>query len=156
VSKHVETAASPFRESDVPAVFGATGISGTACLQALLKTPPTEYKSILAVSRRPPTVKSADGRIKHVNVDLMGSVHDIAKGLRDAGGEEAKHVFFYSYIAQEEEEDLVETNKKLFGNVSPREDLPVAPFANAELVVRSFGSGGYQARSPAFADRLQV
>lgn len=104
--------------TDVFAVFGATGISGTACLQTLLKTPSSEYKSILAVSRRPPSIKSADGRIKHVNVDLMGSVDEIAKGLKDAGGEEAKHVFFYSYIAKEEEEDLVETNKKLFGNVS--------------------------------------
>lgn len=110
------------RRSDLvlPAVFGATGISGTACLKALIETPTTEYASILAVSRRPPSVQSSDNRIKHVNVDLMGSVEGIAQGLRDAGGEEAKHVFFYSYIAKEEEEDLVETNKKLFGNVSAR------------------------------------
>lgn len=99
-------------------VFGASGISGTACLKALLSTPATDYKSILAVSRRPPAVQDPDNRIKHVNVDLTGSVEDIARGLKDAGAEEARHVFFYSYIAKDEEEDLVETNKKLFGNVS--------------------------------------
>jgi hypothetical protein len=99
-------------------VFGASGISGTACLKALLSTPASEYKSILAISRRPPAVQDPDNRIQHVNVDLTGSVEDIAQGLKDAGAEDAKYVFFYSYIAKEEEEDLVETNKKLFGNVS--------------------------------------
>lgn len=99
-------------------VFGASGISGTACLKSLLSTSASEYKSILAVSRRPPAVQDPDNRIKHVNVDLTGSVEGIAQGLKDAGAEDAKHVFFYSYIAKEEEEDLVETNKKLFGNVS--------------------------------------
>ncbi|KAJ9099717.1 hypothetical protein QFC20_005595 [Naganishia adeliensis] len=34
----------------------------------------------------------------------------------DADAEEARHVFFYSYIAKDEEEDLVGTNKKLFEN----------------------------------------
>ncbi|KAI5454809.1 hypothetical protein NCC49_003691 [Naganishia albida] len=96
-------------------VFGASGISGTATLKALLSTPTSQYKSILAVSRRPPSVDDPDNRIKHVNVDLSGSVDDIAKGLSEAGAGDAKHVFFYSYIAKEEEEDLVETNKKLFG-----------------------------------------
>lgn len=88
-------------------------ISGTACLQALLKTPLTEYNSILAVSRRPPHLSSLDDRVKHVQVDLMGSADEIAKGFTDAEGQDAKHVFFYPYIAKEDEEDLVETNEKV-------------------------------------------
>ncbi|KAJ9104750.1 hypothetical protein QFC19_003891 [Naganishia cerealis] len=97
-------------------VFGATGVSGIACLRALLQTPVSEYKSILAVSRRAPALDANDNRVKHVNVDLMGPVEIIADGLRKAGGADAAHVFFYSYIAKEEEEDLVETNRKLFSH----------------------------------------
>jgi hypothetical protein len=100
-------------------VFGATGVSGIACLKALLKTTTSEYKSILAVSRRAPELDTKDNRVKHVKVDLMDSVDSIAAGLREAGGADAVHGFFYSYIEKDEEEDLVETNRKLFSNVSP-------------------------------------
>lgn len=58
---------------------------------------------------------------------MSGSVDDIAKGLSEAGAGDAKHVFFYSYIAKEEEEDLVETNKKLFGAVSIASDTLGCP-----------------------------
>jgi hypothetical protein len=138
-------------------VFGASGISGTATLKALLSTSTSQYKSILAVSRRPPSVEDPEHRIRHVNVDLTGSVDGIAEGLREAGAGEAKHVFFYSYIAKEEEEDLVETNKRLFGNVRCIRLLRLSgcPLTNY-TVLGSPGPRGHKARGSPTSDRLQV
>lgn len=59
-----------------------------------------------------------DDRIIFKSVDLLGPKDRITAALRDAGGEEADHVFFYAYVAKADEGELIETNRILFENVS--------------------------------------
>ncbi|GAA5911664.1 hypothetical protein JCM6882_006934 [Rhodosporidiobolus microsporus] len=97
-------------------VFGANGVSGLALLDALTASSSLEWKKIIAVSRRPPVLDHQDDRVKFVSVDLLGDVDDLASKLQEAGGEEATHVAFYAYVAKSEENELIEVNRKLFGN----------------------------------------
>lgn len=59
-----------------------------------------------------------DDRIVFKSVDLLGDEKELATALKEAGAEEATHVFFYAYIAKEDEDELIEINRKLFDNVS--------------------------------------
>ncbi|TKA55058.1 hypothetical protein B0A53_02533 [Rhodotorula sp. CCFEE 5036] len=97
-------------------VFGANGVSGLALLEALSKTSSSEWTKIIAVSRRPPVLEHKDPRIEFVSVDLLAGREEIITSLRKAGAENATHTFFYAYIAKEDEDELVEINKKLFGS----------------------------------------
>lgn len=45
-------------------------------------------------------------------------MEDIARALKHAGAENVTHALFYSYVAKEKEEELVDINKRLFENVS--------------------------------------
>ena len=102
----------------VETVFGATGISGLAALEALTTTSTQEWDQIYAVSRRTPALSREDPRVKHVSVDLLGSVDDIATALKKADVSRVTHALFYAYIAEEDEDKLIEVNEKLFRNVS--------------------------------------
>ncbi|GAA5992475.1 hypothetical protein JCM10908_000836 [Rhodotorula pacifica] len=97
-------------------VFGANGVSGLALLEALSQTSHSEWAKIIAVSRRPPVLDHKDERIKFVSIDLLAGKDEIVKKLSDVGAQSATHTFFYAYIAKEEENELVEVNKKLFGS----------------------------------------
>ncbi|TIB98997.1 hypothetical protein E3Q17_02789 [Wallemia mellicola] len=95
-------------------VFGASGISGISLIDTLLEDP-AKWTKIVAVSRRPPPQKSE--KISHVSVDLLNSTPDeIAGSLVKGGAGNATHAFFFSYIAKENEDDLINTNYKLFSN----------------------------------------
>ncbi|GFZ49817.1 hypothetical protein JCM24511_07220 [Saitozyma sp. JCM 24511] len=97
-------------------VFGANGISGTALLGQLVLSSPKQWKRIIAVSRRPPVLEHSDVRVVFKSIDLLGDVQGIAKDLHEAGGAEAAHVFFYAYLAKDNEDELVAVNRRLFAN----------------------------------------
>lgn len=102
--------------SKISLVFGASGISGISLIDTLLEDP-AKWTKIVAVSRRPPPQKSET--ISHVSVDLLNSSSDeIAGSLVKGGAGDATHAFFFSYIAKDDEDDLIKTNYKLFSNVS--------------------------------------
>ena len=75
----------------VETVFGATGITGLAALEALISTSPQEWDRIYAVSRRTPALSKEDPRVKHASVDLLGSVDDIATALKKADVSRVTH-----------------------------------------------------------------
>ncbi|BGP46311.1 hypothetical protein JCM10450v2_002153 [Rhodotorula kratochvilovae] len=95
-------------------VFGANGVSGIAMLEALSATPDTQWKKIIAVSRRAPVLEHKDPRIVFESVDLLADKDEVVAKLKHAGAEEATHTFFYAYVAKEEEQELVDVNRKLF------------------------------------------
>ncbi|BGP06289.1 hypothetical protein JCM10049v2_002110 [Rhodotorula toruloides] len=97
-------------------VFGANGVSGIALLQALSASSDKEWKKIIAISRRPPVLDHDDSRIVFESVDLLAPKDEVVQKLRHAGAAEATHTFFYAYIAKEDEQDLIDVNRKLFGN----------------------------------------
>lgn len=96
-------------------VFGASGISGISLIDTLLEDP-SRWSKIIAVSRRPPHQQS--DKISHVSVDLLNSSSDeIAESLVKGGAGDATHAFFFSYIAKDDEDELIDVNFKLFSNV---------------------------------------
>ncbi|CEQ42713.1 SPOSA6832_04552, partial [Sporobolomyces salmonicolor] len=99
-------------------VFGANGISGIALLEALSATSSSEWAKIIAVSRRPPVLEHKDPRIVFESIDLLTSPKEIAAKLKHAGAAEATHAFFYSYVAKEDEKELIDINERLFRNVN--------------------------------------
>lgn len=68
--------------------FPPSSVSGIALLDALSQTPKTEWKKIIAVSRRPPVLEHKDPRIHFVSIDLLAGKEEIIKGLRSVGAEE--------------------------------------------------------------------
>ena len=98
--------------SEVALVFGATGISGIAAIEALKND--ATYGRIIAISRRPVEVEG----VEHVPIDLINSsVEGIAGHLKSGGADSATHVFFYAYIDSENLEEQSTINNKLFNNV---------------------------------------
>jgi len=93
-------------------------ISGIALLRELSSTPPTEWKKIIAISRRPPLLSHKDPRIKFTSIDLLSDIHGFIAQLEEAGGDEATHVFFYAYVEKEDPEEQIEVNRTLLANVS--------------------------------------
>lgn len=59
-----------------------------------------------------------DDRVVFKSIDLLGEREALEKALKDAGAEEADHVFFYAYVAKEDEQELIDVNTVLFKNVS--------------------------------------
>lgn len=93
-------------------------------LQALSASSDKEWKKIIAISRRPPVLDHDDSRIVFESVDLLAPKDEVVQKLRHAGAAEATHTFFYAYIAKEDEQDLIDVNRKLFGNVRPSDSSP--------------------------------
>ena len=100
-------------------IFGANGISGIALLHLLSATSSTEWRTIIALSRRPPLLDYSDPRIAFRSVDLLDSVSTTAEAIREAGGDQVTHVFFYAYIEKKDEGELIDVNVKLLRNVCP-------------------------------------
>ncbi|KIY02028.1 uncharacterized protein Z520_02166 [Fonsecaea multimorphosa CBS 102226] len=77
-------------------VTGANGISGSAMTKVLSEAP-ERWEKIYALSRRPPSGKTAPG-VEHIAVDFLGSTPEqIAQTLKDKHVE-ADYVYFASYI----------------------------------------------------------
>ena len=94
-------------------VFGATGISGIAAIDALLQD--SSYERIIGISRRPVDRQGVD----HISIDLINfSDNQIADILIKGGADTSTHVFFYAYIDSQDIEEQNSVNNKLFDKVS--------------------------------------
>lgn len=91
-------------------------------LNTLFSTPHSEYKKIIALSRREPVLDHHDPRLVFKSVDLLGSVSAVEQALREAGAEETTDVFFYAYIEKADEAELIQVNEQLFQTVRQRGD----------------------------------
>ncbi|CAF1380485.1 unnamed protein product [Didymodactylos carnosus] len=97
-------------------IFGANGVSGTAMIEALLKEPVSEWKSIIALSRRPlqGTDFHNDNPLHSLSADLLETdVDTLSDQLRKVNGHEITHVYFYAYIEKQDETELVNVNREL-------------------------------------------
>lgn len=68
-------------------------------------------------------LEHSDDRVVFKSIDLLGDAQGIANDLHEAGGAEATHVFFYAYMAKDNEDELVAVNRRLFANVRRRSVL---------------------------------
>ncbi|GEM11724.1 NAD dependent oxidoreductase [Rhodotorula toruloides] len=85
-------------------------------LRALSASSDKEWKKIIAISRCPPVLDHKDPRVVFESVDLLAPKDELVQKLRHAGAAEASHTFFYAYIAKEDEQELIDVNRALFGN----------------------------------------
>ena len=99
----------------------AQSISGIATLRQLSASTDTEWRKIIAISRRAPLLDHDDSRITFRSVDLLSDPQKVMEQLRETGAEETTHVFFYAYIAKQDEMELIEINRDLLGNVGPHQ-----------------------------------
>ncbi|GAA5859072.1 hypothetical protein JCM1840_003736 [Sporobolomyces johnsonii] len=133
-------------------VFGANGISGIALLEALSATSTSEWAKIIAVSRRPPVLEHKDPRIVFESIDLLTSPQEIAAKLKHAGAAEATHAFFYSYVAKEDERELIDVNERLFRNstAAVAEVCPKMEVFQLQVGYKYYGThkGGKYLRTP--------
>ena len=100
--------------------FEQTGVSANALIEVLLSEPSSKWRKVIGVSRRQPTTGIINNdKYKHISIDLLSSPQEIGQKLgNDNDAISATHVFFYSYIAKDDEDDLIVTNRKLLVNVS--------------------------------------
>ncbi|EOQ98758.1 hypothetical protein J056_002868 [Wallemia ichthyophaga EXF-994] len=90
-------------------VFGATGISGIAAIEALLND--SSYSRIIAISRRPVEREC----VEHIPIDLIHSTPaEIADALDAGGAGSSTHVFFYAYIDSKNTDEQNAVNNQLF------------------------------------------
>lgn len=93
-------------------VFGATGISGIAAVEALLND--TSYSRIIAINRR---AIECEG-VEHIAIDILNSTPtQIADALIQGGARSSTHAFFYAYVDSEDVDEQNAINNKLFDNV---------------------------------------
>lgn len=101
--------------ANVACIWGANGISGMALVDALLEQPRNEWKRIICISRRPTQLNVDDERIYFISIDILEeSVDNIIAELSKAGGEMITHVYHFTYVEKQNEEESDRINKILF------------------------------------------
>ncbi|TIC07179.1 hypothetical protein E3Q15_04274 [Wallemia mellicola] len=120
-------------------LFGATGISGIAAIDALLQD--SSYERIIGISRRPVDRQGVD----HISIDLINSSdNQIADILIKGGADTSTHVFFYAYIDSQDIEEQNSVNNKLF-------DKSISAVSKACPNLKSFHlQTGYKYYMPGF------
>ncbi|KIW44375.1 uncharacterized protein PV06_05389 [Exophiala oligosperma] len=88
-------------------ITGANGISGYHMLKVLAAAPPTRWKKIYCLSRRPPPdyfftdLGEGASRVEHVCADFLSDPKEIAKSLQKIP--RVDYVFFFSYMQPSQE-----------------------------------------------------
>ena len=73
-----------------------------------------DWSRIICISRRSNQVKIEDHRIEFLSIDIINSsVEEIVEQLEKVNGKDITDVFHYTYIEQNNEEDLDRVNKIL-------------------------------------------
>ncbi|KAI1626143.1 hypothetical protein EDD37DRAFT_332005 [Exophiala viscosa] len=90
-------------------VTGATGITGRAVVDHLLKAP--EWTKVTTMSRsQQPT---PNPKLKHATIDLQSSAHTMTEDLKDV---DADYVFFCAYLARDDESEAAKVNGAMLQN----------------------------------------
>jgi 5,10-methylene-tetrahydrofolate dehydrogenase/methenyl tetrahydrofolate cyclohydrolase len=63
-------------------VVGASGMSGQSMIDILVQSP-ERWKTIYALSRRPPQLSQESAQVKHVPTDLLKDSDSIGQTLKD-------------------------------------------------------------------------
>lgn len=91
-------------------VTGATGLTGAAIVDALLKD--NQYKQIFTLSRSRPSTAQHE-KVKHAHLDLQSSAQDMSKDLADVHG---SVIYFCAYLAQPDEAEAAKVNGAMLEN----------------------------------------
>ncbi|KAI0846162.1 NAD(P)-binding protein [Daldinia vernicosa] len=91
-------------------VTGATGITGTAVCQALIKAP--EYTEIYTLSRFQKV--SEHPKVKHAILDLQSSAEEMSKSLSHIPP--VTHIYFCAYLANPDEGEASRINGSMLSN----------------------------------------
>ncbi|KAL2009913.1 hypothetical protein VTN00DRAFT_5720 [Thermoascus crustaceus] len=134
-------------------IFGASGISGWALLNAAVNYPtPTTFRRITGLCNRPLTKEAAqlpaDPRINLVpGIDLTGSAESVVQALREKveDVETVTTVYFCAYIQTGDFQSLRKVNTELL-RVSITAINEVAP--NLEAVILQTGGKSYGVEFP--------
>ena len=101
--------------ANVACVWGANGISGVAMVDALIEQERSNWNRIICISRRPTQLDVDDDRIYFISIDILeSSVNEIVTELEKAGGKNITHVYQFTYMEKQDENELDEFNKILF------------------------------------------
>ncbi|OCT46224.1 hypothetical protein CLCR_01219 [Cladophialophora carrionii] len=92
-------------------ITGATGITGRATVQQLLKS--DQWSRIITLSRSQQSSHD-DPKIQHATIDLQGDTKDMASHLKDVG--RVDYVFFCAYLADPDEGKALEINGTMLKN----------------------------------------
>ncbi|KAK5096140.1 hypothetical protein LTS08_007746 [Lithohypha guttulata] len=93
-------------------VTGATGLTGSAIVDALLKD--NHYKQIYTLSRSQPST-AQNSKVTHAHLDLQSSASDMSKDLSSVQGDEII-VFFCAYLANPDEAEAAKINGGMLKN----------------------------------------
>ncbi|KAK4699851.1 hypothetical protein P7C70_g6405, partial [Phenoliferia sp. Uapishka_3] len=96
-------------------IFGANGVSGSAAIRHLLSQ--HGWSRVIATSLRPVQYdyKDPEDRLRFVSMDQTAeSPSAVADKLRSVGGADVSLVLFYTYIAKDDEDELISVNQSLF------------------------------------------
>jgi hypothetical protein len=102
-------------QGKVAFVAGANGISGNAIIEYLIRTPHTEWSSIIISSRSPLKYFWQDPRVKFVALDFLAPLQDVLAKM-DPLCRNVTHAFFTSYVHVDDFSKLKEHNTPLFEN----------------------------------------
>ncbi|KAI8961198.1 NAD(P)-binding protein [Daldinia sp. FL1419] len=91
-------------------VTGATGITGTAVVDALIKAP--EYTEIYTLSRSQKSLEHP--KVKHATLDLQSSAEEMSKAL--AHIPPVTHIYFCAYLADPDEGEASRINGSMLSN----------------------------------------
>ena len=138
--------------SRVACVWGANGISGSAMIRVLVEQSRQEWSRIICISRRPTLLDIDDDRIYFLAIDITeASVDDLLRELGKMGGESITDVFYYAYIAKQDETELDDVNKRLLQKAL---DVTVR-LAGAQIRCFSLQTGYKVSCSPSFLTVLK-
>ncbi|KAI0020073.1 NAD dependent epimerase/dehydratase family protein [Xylariomycetidae sp. FL0641] len=93
-------------------VTGATGITGTAIVDTLLKS--SEYDEVYTFSRSQKPESHSNSRVKHATIDLTTSADDMASSLKHIPP--ARHIYFCAYLADPDEAEASRINGAMLSN----------------------------------------
>lgn len=90
-------------------VTGATGMTGSAIVNALTNDP--SYHTVYTLSRSQQC--PANPKLQHATLDLQASASDMAKSLSEVKGD---IIFFCAYLARDDEAEAARVNKAMLQN----------------------------------------
>lgn len=139
-------------------VFGASGVSGWACVKEALQFPSSStFKQVTGLTNRPLSIEDSklprDSRLQLVSgIDLTGSVDDVVTSMKEKieGLDTVTHVIFTAYIEKPDYDSLRAVNTNLLNTAIGAIDK-VAP--KLESVVLQTGGKAYGVE---FSDKLKI
>lgn len=97
-------------------ITGASGITGSAIVEYLVKnTTKNEWSDIIITARSPPKLSVSDPRIQFVALDFTKDTNELSKQMSNSCSS-VTHAYFSSYVHKDDFAELNSANQALFEN----------------------------------------